>query len=74
MNYFKKKFIENGVEWIWIHHWAVRPIYKIVKGIQWCIWKTGLLAHDPFFDECDPSFRCCINGYSIFNGLFKRKN
>ncbi len=62
---------ENGVEYEMLLPVWKRPLYRIVKRIQWGLWKIGIPWHDWLSDECTPDFNCCAHKYPEFEELLK---
>ena len=59
-NYFKKKYTdEEGVEWLWTHHWSIRPFMRVTVLVQYLLWKVGINWHNTVRNECTPNFNCC---------------
>lgn len=57
--YGKPFFGKDGILYRHTLPWWQRPLYRVVKAVQWTLWKLGVNWHDPVFDECAPTGGCC---------------
>jgi energy-converting hydrogenase Eha subunit G len=60
MKTFGKPFTRCGVEYLHTMVWYKRPAFKLLSGVQWCLWKVGFNWHMKMFGgQCTPDFSCC---------------
>lgn len=59
-NYFKKTYTDkNGIVWIWLYKWYLRPIFTLSTKIQFFLYKRHIYWHNTLKNECTPGFECC---------------
>ncbi len=51
--------VENCTEYVIPYPRWARALMRVVKFVQFRLWKVGIAVHDPIFGECTPDFNCC---------------
>lgn len=62
---YGEPFQADGIMWYHILPAWQRPLFRVVKAVQWVLWKLGVPWHDCVFDECTPTGDCCPRGGDI---------